>query len=386
MKNIIMIGSRGYNFNYGGWETFVKEFIDNNHDNTNFYIANLVQEKKLDKKITKTKKIEINNIYVPKLGFATMFTFTIMSFNYFLRYIKKNKLKNCIIISLGCKIGPLMPYYYRKLHKMGAKIIMNPDGLEWKREKWNWLIKQCFKISERYSIKYSDYVVCDSKEIKAYIDEKYKKYKKRSKFIAYGAYLKKDVINEEIKKYIKTNFKTKPYEYYLVVARFVPENNLEIIIKEFMKSKTKKKLIILSNIEKNKYYNYLLEKTNFTEDNRIFLPGPVYNQEILRKLRVAAFAYIHGHSAGGTNPSLLEALSATDINILFDVPYNKEVGKKATLYFNKDENSLTKIINSLEKITDKEKKEYGKLNKEIIKNEYTWDIVEDKYEELFNEL
>ena len=83
-----MIGSRGYNFNYGGWETFVKEFIDNNHDNTNFYIANLVQEKKLDKKITKTKKLEINNIYVPKLGFATMFTFTIMSFNYFLRYIK----------------------------------------------------------------------------------------------------------------------------------------------------------------------------------------------------------------------------------------------------------------------------------------------------------
>ena len=161
MKNIIIIGSRGYKFNYGGWETFVTEFVDNNHDDVKFYIPRLVQDKKLAKKIENSNNVEVNNIYVPKQGFATMFTFTIKSFNYFVKYIKEKKLKDCIIISLGCKIGPLMPYYYRRLNKMGVSIIMNPDGLEWKRDKWNWLIKQCFKISERYSIKYSDCVVCD---------------------------------------------------------------------------------------------------------------------------------------------------------------------------------------------------------------------------------
>ena len=279
-----------------------------------------------------------------------------------------------------------MPYYYRKLHKMGINIIMNPDGLEWKRDKWNWLIKQCFKISEKYSIKYSDYVVCDSESIKNYIDEKYKKYNKPSKFIAYGAYLNNDKISEETKLYIKDKFRTKINDYYLVVARFVPENNLELIINEFIKSKTKKKLIILSNVERNKYYNYLLEKTNFAKDKRIFLPGPIYNQKLLREIRLGAFAYIHGHSAGGTNPSLLEALSTTDINILYDVTYNKEVGNNATLYFSKEEGSLTKVINNLEKSNINDKKKYGKLAKDRIKNNYTWEIIEKKYKDLFNEI
>ena len=386
MRNIIIIGSRGYRHNYGGWETFVKEFVDNNHDDVKFYIPRLVDKKELDKKIEQIGKVEVNNIYVPKQGFVTMFTFTIKSFEYFVKYIEAKELKNTTIISLGCKIGPLMPKYYKKLHKLGVSIIMNPDGLEWKRDKWNWLIKQCFKISERYSIKYCDAVVCDSKAIKKYIDDKYKKYNKPSYFIAYGAYLKEDKVSQETKEYLKNEFRTKINDYYLVVARFVPENNLELIINEFIKSKTKKKLIIISNVEHNKYYNYLLEKTNFDRDNRIFLPGPIYEQELLREIRVGAFAYIHGHSAGGTNPSLLEALSTTDINILFNVEYNKEVGKSAVLYFDNESKKLSKIIDKLEKMSSAKKSEYGLLSKEIIKKEYTWKIIEEKYKKTFDEI
>lgn len=384
MKNIIIIGSRGYQYNYGGWETFVKEFVDNNQDNVKFYIPRLVREKKLDKKIEQIGKVEVNNIYVPNQGFVTMFTFTIKSFEYFVKYIEAKKLKNTTIISLGCKIGPLMPKYYKRLHKLGVSIIMNPDGLEWKRDKWNWLIKQCFKISERYSIKYCDAVVCDSKAIKKYIDNKYKKYNKPSYFIAYGASLENTKISEKTKKYIKDNFRTKTNDYYLVVARFVPENNLELIIKEFIKSKTKKKLVIISNVEQNKYYKHLLEKTNFDKDNRLFLPGPIYDQELLREIRKGAFAYIHGHSAGGTNPSLLEALSITNINILYDVIYNKEVGKKAVIYFTNKDGSLSRIINKLEKIKKDEITDYSKKAKDRIKEEYTWEIVEEKYKKIMS--
>ncbi len=386
MKNIIIIGSRGYKFNYGGWETFVTEFVNNNKDDVNFYIPKLVQEKELDKKIEKNNNVIINNIYVPKQGFATMFTFTIKSFNYFIKYLEKHQLKDTVVISLGCKIGPLMPKYYRKLHKLGVKIIMNPDGLEWKRDKWNYIIKKCFKISEKYCIKYSDYVVCDSKAIKEYIDNQYKKYNKPSKFIAYGAYLKDNNVSEKTKEYLKENYKTKIDDYYLIVARFVPENNLELIINSFIKSKTKKKLLIITNVEMNKYYNYLLDKTNFNKDKRVLLPGAIYDQDLLREIRIGAFAYIHGHSAGGTNPSLLEALSTTDINILYDVPYNREVGDNSSLYFNDKEDSLTKIINDLEDINSKEKEKYSRLAKKRIKDDYTWDIVEEKYKELFDEL
>ena len=219
-----------------------------------------------------------------------------------------------------------------------------------------------------------------------YIDNKYKKYNKQSEFIAYGSYLKDDKVSNKTKEYLKDKFCTKVNDYYLVVARFVPENNLELIIKEFIKSKTKKKLIIISNIEHSKYYNILLKTTNFDKDNRVFLPGPIYDRELLRELRVGAFAYIHGHSAGGTNPSLLEALSTTNINILFDVAYNKEVGEKAAMYFSKKEGSLTKIINGLEKITTKDIKKYGLLAKERIEKEYTWEIVEGKYKLVMNKL
>ena len=118
----------------------------------------------------------------------------------------------------------------------------------------------------------------------------------------------------------------------------------------------------------------------------IFLPGPIYDQELLREIRVGAFAYIHGHSAGGTNPSLLEALSTTDINILFNVEYNKEVGEKSTLYFSNKEGSLTKVINKLEQNKIIDRKKYGKMSKQRIKDEYTWDVVESKYRVLFNDL
>ena len=126
--------------------------------------------------------------------------------------------------------------------------------------------------------------------------------------------------------------------------------------------------------------------TNFLNDSRIKFIGSVYDDEILRQIRLNAIAYIHGHSAGGTNPSLLEALSITNVNILYDVVYNREVGSDAVLYFNKDADNLKNIIDSVEKMSEKEKNDFGLKAKERIKNEYTWDIVVSKYKNLFNKI
>jgi rhamnosyltransferase len=229
-------------------------------------------------------------------------------------------------------------------------------------------------------VKYSDAIVSDSKAIKDYIDTKYKKFNKESHFIAYGAYLDtlgiKD--NELFKKY-----KIKENNYYLIVGRFVPENNYELIIKEFMKTNTKKDLVIVSNIEENKFYNELKEKTNFQSDKRIKFIGSVYNKESLIYIRENAYAYIHGHSAGGTNPSLLEALATTKVNILFNAIYNVEVGMTSSLYFSKKENDLKKIIERVDSFDEKMINKYSKLAKDRIKKEYTWDIVVDKYKKLW---
>ena len=188
-KNIFIVGSRGYQFPYGGWETFVTNLINNTEEkDVQYYVTNLVQDKKEKKKILCYENVECHTVYVPHQAFVTMFTFTILSINHFIYFIKKNKLKNTVLLVLGCKVGPLFVFWKPILHRLGVKVIINPDGLEWKREKWAWWIKKCFKISERYSIKYSDYCVCDSKSILEYVNNKYQKYQTPSTFIAYGAY------------------------------------------------------------------------------------------------------------------------------------------------------------------------------------------------------
>jgi rhamnosyltransferase len=280
-------------------------------------------------------------------------------------------------------MGPFYPFLVHPLKKKNIKVYLNPDGLEWKREKWSWWIKECFKISEYVMVKHSDAIISDSKAIKDYIDTKYKRFHKESHFIAYGAYLnqignKNDIVNDIFKKY-----KIKENNYYLIVGRFVPENNYELIIKEFMKSNTKKDLVIVSNVLENKFYNELKEKTNFISDKRIKFVGSIYDKEALIYIRRNATGYIHGHSAGGTNPSLLEALATTKVNILFNAVYNVEVGMMSCLYFSKKENDLKNIIERVDCLDEKMINKYGKLAKDRIKNEYTWNIVVDKYKKIW---
>ena len=119
------------------------------------------------------------------------------------------------------------------------------------------------------------------------------------------------------------------------MGRFVPENNYEVVIKEFMKSNTKKDLVIITNITKNKFYEKLKENTSFYKDSRIKFVGTVYDQQLLKKIREKAYCYIHGHEVGGTNPSLLESLAMTKINLLLDVGFNREVAMEGAIYFSK---------------------------------------------------
>ena len=379
MKHVFIIGSRGYHENYGGWETFVTNLIDNYKDsNTLFYVPELTFSNNTKDRIE--NGVRIHPIYVPPQGNATMLTFAIKAVLYYKKYIKKNNLNNVIMYILGCRVGPLFTFIHKSLQKQGVKIIINPDGLEWTRDKWNYLIKKYFKLSERTMVKSSNVVVSDSKAIKKYIDEKYHV---DSIYIAYGAYLKENKKINIDDFYKKNNISN---NYYLFVGRFVPENNIEFIIKEYMKTKIKKDLVIVSNVEKNKFYNELVKNTNFLSDSRIKFVGGIYDERLLRQIRINATAYIHGHSAGGTNPSLLEALSTTNINILYDVVYNREVGSDKVFYFTKEDDSLKNVINQVENLSSDEVIEYGKLAKERIKNNYTWDIVANKYQELFKRL
>ncbi len=384
MKNIIIIGARGYQFNYGGWETFVTNLIQNYNDKSvQFHIPELNHNKKENKSILNKDGVSCLQIYVPKIGFVTMFLYAIKALKYLKEYIKKNQLENVVVYVLGCRVGPFYPFLIHSLKKQGIPIYLNPDGLEWMRDKWAWWIKECFKISESCMVKHSDYIVCDSKAIQNYIDNKYKKYKKKTYFIPYGAYLNEKEEKTELVKNILKQYNIKENNYYLMVGRFVPENNYELVIREFMSSNTEKDLVIISNVKENKFYKQLEQKTNFLGDKRIKFIGPVYDHPSLLYFRKNAYAYIHGHSAGGTNPSLLESLATTKVNLLYHAVYNVEVGMMSSLYFSKRKNDLKSMIEKCDTFDASTIKKYEKLAKDRIKSTYTWQLVVEEYKKIW---
>ena len=221
-----------------------------------------------------------------------------------------------------------MKKYVRKIHKLGGKVYVNPDGHEWLRAKWPAPVRKYWKISEKLMTKHADRMVCDSKNIEKYILESYKEFNPNTTFIAYGAEPRCSALADDDAKitdwYAQKQLRAK--EYYLVVGRFVPENNYETMIREFMASKTQKDFALITNVS-DSFLKELKEKTGFDRDDRIKFVGTVYDQELLMKIRENAYGYFHGHEVGGTNPSLLEALGCTNLNLLLDVGFNREVAE-----------------------------------------------------------
>jgi len=150
-----------------------------------------------------------------------------------------------------------------------------------------------------------------------------------------------------------------------------------------MKSQTQKDFVLITNVEQNKFYQELKTKTKFDEDKRIKFVGTVYDQELLKYIRENAYGYFHGHEVGGTNPSLLEALGSTDLNLLLDVGFNREVGQDTALYFTKETGNLSALIEKADQLPGDVLKKYGDASTKRIQEAYSWDFICNQYESLF---
>lgn len=382
MRHIFIVGSKGIPAQYGGYETFVDKLTEYHQDNKKikYHVACKGKE---------GKEFEYHNahcfeINVPNIGPAQAIYYDVMALEYCCMYIKKSNIKNAIIYILACRIGPFMPFFRQKVHSLGGKIYINPDGHEWLRAKWSRIVRKYWKESERIMVKNADLVICDSKNIERYIKKQYKKYYPKTTFIAYGAEIRRSYLKDNDSKlllwYKKNNLEKK--RYYLVVGRFVPENNYEIMIKEFIKSHTNRDFVLITNVS-DKYLEILKNKTHFDKDKRIKFVGTVYDQELLMKIREDAYGYFHGHEVGGTNPSLLEALGSTDLNLLLDVGFNKEVAENGALYWNKQPGSLADLIDTVEQLDSQNIKKIGAIAKNRIQDKYSWQYICELYEKQF---
>ena len=382
MQHVFIVGSKGIPGAYGGYETFVDKLTEyhQNSDDIKYHVAC---------KSDNNDEFEYHNarcfnVKVPNIGPAQAIYYDVAALKDCCKYIKKNNIKNPIVYILACRIGPFAAHYQRKIHKLGGCVYVNPDGHEWKRAKWSAPVRKYWKVSEKMMVKHADLLVCDSKNIEKYIKEDYAKYNPNTTFIAYGSETSKSSLADDDKKYTDwlAEKKLKSKEYYLVVGRFVPENNYETMIREFMESKTTKDFALITNVS-DKFLEELKEKTGFHKDERIKFVGTVYDQELLKKIRENAYGYFHGHEVGGTNPSLLEALGSTDLNLLLDVGFNREVGEESAIYWSKESGDLARLIESADKMTQEEIAEYGVKAKKRIEEAYSWEYITECYKKLF---
>ena len=378
MQNVFIVGAKNLG-NYGGYETFVDKLTEYHKENEKIKYHVSIKDKEYG-------EFEKNNarcfkIKVPNIGPAQAIYYDVKALSECCKYIKEHNIDNPIVYILACRIGPFAKHFRKKIHKLGGRLYINPDGHEWMRAKWSAPVRKYWKISEKMMVKQADLLICDSKNIEKYIKETYSQYNPETTFIAYGADIKKSILADDDKK-VTDWFKekeVKPKEYYLVVGRFVPENNYETMIREFMKSGTTKDFVIITNVEHNKFYEELKVSTGFEQDKRIKFVGTVYDQELLKKIREQAYAYFHGHEVGGTNPSLLEALASTDLNLLLDVGFNREVAEDGALYWNKGDGNLAGLIDQCEYISETERQDISLKAKKRIEEEYSWKYICDKY-------
>lgn len=382
MINVFVVGSKGIPGNYGGYETFVDKLTEYHKNNKN--IKYHVACKAKDNKEFEYNNARCFNVNVPNIGPAQAIYYDVYALKNVCKYVKENNIKDFIVYILACRIGPFMKHYVKKIHKLGGVVYVNPDGHEWMRAKWSAPVRKYWKISEQLMVKYADLLICDSINIEKYIKKTYEKYNPKTTYIAYGAETRKSNLKDDSKEllewYSKHGLKKK--EYYLVVGRFVPENNYETMIKEFMKSDSEKDFAIITNVN-DKFLKELEDKLHYSKDPRIKFVGTVYDKELIMKIRENAYGYFHGHEVGGTNPSLLEALGSTDLNLLLNVGFNKEVAKDSALYWSKEDGDLAELINVADKLERSKIEELSSKAKNRIKVAYSWQFIADEYKRVF---
>lgn len=398
VQHVFIVGSKGLG-NYGGYETFVDKLTEQHQENAKikYHIAckfngqGMMDEKKIKDAVTidqyhfKYHNADCFKIEVPEwMGSAQALFYDVKALKESIRYCKENKIDEPIFYVLACRIGPFIGGLKKKIHEIGGMLYINPDGHEWMRAKWSRPVRKYWKESERLMVKNADLLVCDSINIENYIHQEYSQYNPETVYIAYGADIKKSELLDNDPKYVDwmTSHGLKKNSYYLVVGRFVPENNFETMIREFMKSHTKRTLAIVTT-RNDAFLEKLNEKLHFKEDSRINFVGTVYDQDLLKKIRENAYGYFHGHSVGGTNPSLLEAMESTELNLLLNVGFNKEVAQDSALYWNKKPGNLAALIDKADSLSSDLRDQYGLKAKDRIRKAYSWDYIAERYAELF---
>jgi glycosyltransferase involved in cell wall biosynthesis len=357
---IAIIGTRGIPNNYGGFEQFAEYlsvglvnqghevFVYNSHNHSY--------------KEDNWKGVNIVHCFDPEylMGSPGQFIYDLNCI------INSRKQDFDIVLQLGYTSSSIWNIFMPKK----AILVTNMDGMEWKRSKFSKIAKLYLHIAERLCIRYTDHFIADSLGIKDYLNHTFSI---ESTYIPYGAELISKSNTDILKRY-----NLKKYNYDIVIARIEPENNIEMIIEGYLDSKKERDLVIIGNMN-TKFGKYISKKYN---DTGIKYLGFVSGIDNLNSLRYFSNLYFHGHSVGGTNPSLLEAMASDALICAHENIFNQSILENDGYYFT-DSKQISDLINDNTKDLDSQ---IIRNNHEKIRELYSWNKIIDKYNSVFHRI
>jgi len=357
---VAIIGSRGYPYVYGGFETFVKELSERliAHD----VEVHIYCQKNLFTEFPK----EVNGIklhYIPTLPQKSLNQII----HSFLSIVHATFSKADVLLVVNLAAGPMG--WIPKI--TGKKTMINVDGLEWLRPKWKGLGAKYFYWAAKLATKLYDKIITDAEAMRqVYLEE----FKADSTVIAYGAPAFKPASEMGLQR-----LGLEKESYYLIVGRLIPDNNADLIIKGFLKSKSKKKLVVVGDVPySDKYASDLKSMQN----DRLIFTGYIKDQQELMAMYQHAYAYIHGHKFGGTNPAMLKAMVNNCAILALNTVFNQEMlsdGKFGVL-FDENENAVSLALENLENVPEKVKALKGIVSTGLT-DKYNWDKITTAYKE-----
>lgn len=353
-KRVAVIGTVGVPACYGGFESLVDNLLDWTPADVEYTV--FCSAKKYEKRLETYKGARLVYLDRDANGVSSIF--------YDFDGMKRSFGADVMLI-LGVSGCLFLPFIRRRFK---GKIITNIDGLEWKRTKWNWLARRLLKFSEKMAVRFSDVVIGDNKGITDYVK---REYKKDAVLIAYGG----DHVSKVEDDLLYEKYPFCKGSYAVTVCRIEPENNIRAILEAFAKM-PEQNLVIVGNWEKSEWGRNL--RSEFSGRANLHLLDPVYEPHTVNWLRSNAALYVHGHSAGGTNPSLVEAMNLGLPVLAFDCVYNRATTEEKALYW-KNSGDIIRII----------MEENGRFAAvasgmaEAGKRLYSWKRIAQQYNELY---
>jgi len=378
--NISILGSRGIPAKYGGYEVFAEK-LSTRLVKKGFSVTVCCEY--YNEKINRYEGVKLEHFpYPPPKNYSLRKFYEIFNDIYFMAKMARS---SQVMYVLGTTAGSMM--FLPKLFNWKVRTLVNIGGLEWKRDKWSRLEKFLLWLNTMLAIHFADVTVIDSKAMEKYVGSAGEH---KTVFISYGAEVPNQIAWDKSKlnalaSKCKRIIDIEKNDYWLEIARLEPDNNIHVVLEGFLMSDSNKPLVIVGDYTSDKYHLNIEEILENDANKRIIMVGGVYNdRELLDMLRQNCFGYIHAHSFGGTNPSLLDAMVSNNIILTHCNEFNLEVCGNCGIYF-RDSIDLKNKIESIEAHID----DYIDLKQKAlirVKKKYSWEDIAIAYVSLFEKI